>query len=144
MRALFTIIWSVFVITSFSSCVDLGDQVSPKGDDYYYNKAKTKIIYCPGRNWYELAYNEMDVDLATFTVLSEEPWAKDKNHIYYSNKPIELNGLDLTSFYLDGYTPKDKSREYSLQSKKDPNDSLNFIYYFKEEKELSTDSLSPN
>lgn len=88
----------------------MGDPVNKElSDSYYYHRWKSKIIYSPMGNWFELGYTEMEANPETFTVLSRE-FGKDKDSIFWKGKAQQV---DHASFTIDeNNIPKDAQRVY--------------------------------
>lgn len=80
-------------------------------DSYYYAKRSGEIVYSPMGNWFELGYDKMDADIATFKPIARD-FGKDKNHVYYKSSP--LPEADYATFVVENDIIKDKNHVYAL------------------------------
>jgi hypothetical protein len=78
-------------------------------DAYYHHAWKTKIVYAPMGNWFELGYTELKADPSTFIVLSRE-FGKDNTSIFWKS---EQQSVHYSSFLIDAHgIPKDAAHVY--------------------------------
>jgi len=98
MKTFFKILLAPFLWV-FHSCSPLGEPVNEAlSDNHYYNSSKSKIIYSPMGNWFELGKTEMNVDIESFKVLNRN-FGKDKDHVYYESYLVAHPDIDLASFH---------------------------------------------
>lgn len=85
-------------------------------DSYYYHARKNIVVHSPMANWFELGYNEMDADPATFKVLSRE-FGMDQFSVYWKGKKQQV---DRATFKVDeNKIPKDAVHVYFERTYKD-------------------------
>ncbi|MEE9361115.1 MAG: DKNYY domain-containing protein [Cellulophaga sp.] len=107
----FSVLSAYGIYRFFNPFGDLLDKT--KSSSYFYTKKGDAILYCSNGNWFSLGESKMDVDKATFIVLSEN-YAKDKNYAYYESEKI-LASIDLATFDVkEGYIPIDKNNVYTF------------------------------
>ena len=118
MRKLFRLILAP--LTWFlQACSPLGKPVDIEiSDNFYYDKARTDIIYSSMGNWFELGKTPLNADAESFEVLNSQI-GKDRNHAYYKWHSIPSSKIDLKSFdasYADWmyHIGLDKDHVYSL------------------------------
>lgn len=98
MKTIFKILFAPILWLS-QACSPIGNPVDKElSDNHYYNNSKTKIIYSPMGNWFELGKNEMQVDMESFQVLNGA-FSKDKDHVYHESHIVEHPQLDVASFH---------------------------------------------
>lgn len=113
MKTVLLLIGLVIVVTIvflFSFFYRIGKPVnSALSDSYYHHAWKSKIIYSPMGNWFELGYSELEADPASFQVFSRE-FAKDASSVFWKEKK---QAVDYSSFRLDEQgIPKDNFHVY--------------------------------
>ncbi len=120
---------SLIVLVSglFFACNPLGKPVDPElSDNYYFTKDQSGVIFSPMGNWFELGKTAMNIDASSFEVLGAY-FAKDKDHVYYQSKPIQV---DIGSFRVINepwmwHIGLDKDHVYSFDSYNEPKVILN-------------------
>lgn len=78
-------------------------------DSYFHHQWKNKIIYSPMGNWFELGYQELEADVATFKVLAND-FGRDSKTIFWKYTPFSAAN---DSFRLDEQgIPRDNVHVY--------------------------------
>ncbi|MDY8136882.1 DKNYY domain-containing protein [Aquimarina sp. 2201CG5-10] len=97
MKKIFKFLFAPF-IWLIQACSPLGSPVDEKiSNSHFYNNSKTDIIYSPNGNWFELEATNLQVDIASFKVLSNK-FGKDNDNIYYLGQAAQNTGIDIQSF----------------------------------------------
>lgn len=111
----------------------LGCSVAPLGKvvnedvskSYYYNKSKTKIIYCQGGNWFAIGHTTIeDADVETFQPITTLI-AKDKNFVFY--QATKQPAVDLKTFVFENKVMKDANYVYYADASSYSNPILKII-----------------
>lgn len=103
----------VFIFWLGCSISPLGKVINKKiSKSYYYNKSKTKIIYCSGGSWFGSSHAIIEeADINTFQPIAESA-GKDAFFVFYqSTKQINV---DLSSFKIENGVMKDANHVYHI------------------------------
>lgn len=109
----------LLLFNAIPGCSPLGERVSQKNANYYYDIKADSIFFCLTGNWFEVGKHTVNADVDSFEVLDNYFWARDKNHIFYYGYDLDYLNIDLDSFeVIDLGIGRDKDRLY-VQSRSD-------------------------
>lgn len=91
-------IFSAAIGWIIQACSPLGKPIDAEiSDSYYYSKDEKSVIYSRMGNWFELSKVNMEVDMASFELLSRN-FAKDRDQVYFQYHPIPPDTVDVGTF----------------------------------------------